>query len=141
MGNNIVYKYFCPISVCVFLIDYLMIRLTKNPEEFLQAYMDSRWLYVCVVIDEYDTKEYIDYIQSIYSETMDLACRELGYSRAKSFELNFSFRSSESEFYLVLRECTQYDTKISNCVDTEWGYYPYHSRAYCQTRISLRCEG
>ena len=113
-----------------------MIRLT-DIEEFLQAYIDSRWIYVCLSIHDYpynNDKDFKDAIDFSLSNVMDIACRELGYSKANSFQLDFDYRSHANHGpILELGRCTQYDTRISRCEDTR-------TSSNCQSRISLRCE-
>ena len=73
-------------------------------------------------------------IDGLLSDTMNIACRELGYSKVRSFRLNFDNQYFD-DYRLFLGICTKYDTKISNCTNTRlW------RSSYCPSRISLSCE-
>ena len=124
---ELITKYYSPFIISL-LIVHGALRLTNRTSGVVQAYTDSGWTYVC-------TNYYYYNFDIHFSDTMDIACRELGYARAKSFHRisGVTYSTSQAKYSLILGTCNGYDARIADCKYA-------HLSMHCNYRISLTCE-
>ena len=108
-------------------------RLSNVTEGYLEVYLGNDWGFVCE--DFYYYYYYYYYYRNSISDDRlaDIACRQIGYPSALSYEKEYYDQYYTYTTNLVPLGCDQSTTTIANCSSS-------FETPYCDYRWSLVCE-
>ena len=98
--------------------------LRRGYNNALEIFHDDKWGYVCDdLFDKFDA---------------DVACRQLGYPNATSYEITTEVLSNF--FWLDNLDCRGYEFSLADCASNDFGFENCYAREGVVVECSQHCE-